>query len=218
MPHFTHALYAYCHGLFWYQSSGISLIAIPSVTWAYPPCWYCQLNTLRPRQNGCRFADNTFKCIFLNENVLILIKISLKFVPKGPINNNPALVQIMAWCRSGHKPLSEPMMVSLLTRICVTRPQWVNPLASGICGCDIKLAIFKLISRIYLEHFLWNLPSGECHKTTYRWLINIVSGNGLVLSGTSHYLSHYWWRSMSPYGITRPQRVDWEMLQIAGKP
>ena len=29
---------------------------------------------------------------FMNENVRISIKISLKFVPKGPINNNPALV------------------------------------------------------------------------------------------------------------------------------
>ena len=56
-------------------------------------------NTLRPRQNGRRFADDTFKRIFLNENVRISIKISLKFVPKGPINNNPALVQIMAWRR-----------------------------------------------------------------------------------------------------------------------
>ena len=84
------------------------------------------LNTLRPRQNGRRFADDTFKRIFLNENVTTSIKISLKFVPKGPINNNPALVQIMAWRRSGDKPLSEPMMVILLTHICVTRPQWVN--------------------------------------------------------------------------------------------
>ena len=42
------------------------------------------------------------------------------------INNNPALVQIMAWRRPGDKPLSEPMMVSLLTHICVTRPQWVK--------------------------------------------------------------------------------------------
>ena len=50
------------------------------------------LNTLRPRQNGRHFADDTFKPIFLNENVIILIKISLKFVPKGPINNVPALV------------------------------------------------------------------------------------------------------------------------------
>ena len=84
------------------------------------------LNTLRPRQNGRRFADDTFKRSFLNENVRISIKISLKFVPKGPINNNPVLVQIMAWRRSGDKPLSEPMMVTLLTHICVTRPQWVN--------------------------------------------------------------------------------------------
>ena len=68
------------------------------------------VNTLRPRQNGRHFAD-IFKCIFLNENVWISLKISLKFVPKGSINNIPALVQIMAWCHSGDKPLSEPMML-----------------------------------------------------------------------------------------------------------
>ena len=38
------------------------------------------------------FTDNIFKCIFLNEKVQILIKISWKFVPKGPIDNNQALV------------------------------------------------------------------------------------------------------------------------------
>ena len=84
------------------------------------------LNTLRPRQDGRHFPDDTFKRIFLNENVRISIKISLKFVHQGPINNNPALVQIRAWRRSGDKPLSEPMMVSLPTHICVTRSQWVN--------------------------------------------------------------------------------------------
>ena len=67
-----------------------------------------RINTLRPGQNGRRFADDTFKRIFLNENVRISIKISLKFVPKGPISNIPELVQIMAWRRSGDKPLSEP--------------------------------------------------------------------------------------------------------------
>ena len=41
-------------------------------------------------------------------------------------NNIPALVQIMAWRRPGDKPLSETMMVSLLTHICVTRPQCVK--------------------------------------------------------------------------------------------
>ena len=100
--------------------------------------------------------------IFLNENVRLLIKISLKFVPKGPINNNPALVQIMAWRRSGDKPLSEPMMVSLLTHICVARPQWVKSLhygcavdmlylyLTGVC-CSLTLLLFWFLS-VYLLH------------------------------------------------------------------
>ena len=67
------------------------------------------------------FADDTFKRIFLNENIRISIKISLKFVPKGLINNIPALVLIMAWGRPGDKPLSEPMMIRSLTHICVIR-------------------------------------------------------------------------------------------------
>ena len=84
------------------------------------------LNSLRPRQNGRHFADDIFKCSFLNENAWIPTKISMKFAPKGPINNIPALVQIVVWRRPGDKPLSEPMMVSSTTHICVTRPQWVN--------------------------------------------------------------------------------------------
>ena len=70
------------------------------------------INTLRPKHNGRHFPDNTLKPIFLNENIRISNKISFKFVPKVPINNIPALVHIMAWRRSGDKPLSEPMMVS----------------------------------------------------------------------------------------------------------
>ena len=84
-------------------------------------------NILRPRQNGHDFADDTFKRIFVNDTVRILIGISLKFVPKGPIENIPLLVQIMVWRRPGDKPSSEPMMLCLPTHICVTRPQWVNP-------------------------------------------------------------------------------------------
>ena len=60
-------------------------------------------------------------CIFLNGNVRISIDISLKCVPKGPMDHIPALVQIMAWRRPGDKPLSEPIMISLLTHICITR-------------------------------------------------------------------------------------------------
>ena len=68
------------------------------------------INTLGPWQNGRHFADDMLKCIFLNENVWIPIEISLKFYPKVPINNILALIQIMAWHRSGDKPLSQPMI------------------------------------------------------------------------------------------------------------
>ena len=55
-------------------------------------------------------ADGIFKCISLNENDIIPIQISLKLVPKGPIDNEPVLVQGTAWGRTGDKPLPEPMM------------------------------------------------------------------------------------------------------------
>ena len=102
--------------------------------------------TLRPRQNGRHFPDDIFRCIFLNENVWISINISLKFVLNGPINNIPALVQVMAWRRPGGKPLSEPVMVSLLTHICVTRPQWVNAKSVSIPWCDHGIACIHIQS------------------------------------------------------------------------
>ena len=108
--------------------------------------YYILLNILRPRQNGRHFIYAIFKWIFLNENVWIPIKISLKFVPQGPINDIPALVQIMAWRQPGDKPLSGPMMVRLPMHICVTRPQWVN------------MFVVKLCMLLLLSWFsIWNL-------------------------------------------------------------
>ena len=86
----------------------------------------CMLTHLRLRLDGRHFPDDSLKWIFLNENLWALIRISLTFVPGGPIKNIPALVQIMAWHRPWYKPLSEPMLVSLPMHICVTQPQLVN--------------------------------------------------------------------------------------------
>ena len=72
-----------------------------------------KLNILRPRQNGRHFPDEIFKCIFLDENVWISIKVSLTFVPKGPIDNIPALVQIMAWRRSVFIKTSDTILLTL---------------------------------------------------------------------------------------------------------
>ena len=58
---------------------------VKDIVWTYP-----SYNTLKQRQNGRHFADDTFKPIFLNENVRISIEISLKL--NGPISNIPALI------------------------------------------------------------------------------------------------------------------------------
>ena len=47
---------------------------------------------------------------FSNGRSCILIPISLKFVPKGPFDNKSVMVQVMAWCRAGGKPLLESLM------------------------------------------------------------------------------------------------------------
>ena len=108
----------------------------PFASWSHWPwtCWW-SVNTLRPRQDGLYFVDDVLKCIFLNENMWISLKSPLKFIPRGPFNNIPALVQIMACRRPGNKPLSESMLVFVPTHICVTRPQWV---------------------KMYLYRYIWN--------------------------------------------------------------
>ena len=108
------------------------------------PC----INTLRLRQNGQHFADDILKRIYFNENVWILIKISLKFVPRRLISSIPALVQIIAWRRPGDKPLSDPMMVWLPTHICVTQPQWVKTCCSLVIRGHVCISVHAMIRYI----------------------------------------------------------------------
>ena len=93
------------------------------------------INTLRLRHDGCQFPDDIFKYIILNENVSISIMISLKFVPKDPINNIPALVQIMAWHRPGDKSLSEAYL-TLLGHLMSSWPSDVGSLENN--NCEMK--------------------------------------------------------------------------------
>ena len=87
---------------------------------------WVSLYTLRLRQNGNQngrhFPDYIFKCIFWNENEWISIETSLKFVLKDPINNIPALFQVMAWRRPGAKPLSRVGFFP--SKTCFSRPKW----------------------------------------------------------------------------------------------
>ena len=103
------------------------------------------------------FTRRHFEMHFLNENVCIIsIEISLKFVSKAPISNVSSLFKIMAWCRLGDKPLSKPMMASLLTHICVTRPQWVELISAdkmdgGISSMTILWPWDTAINQSYID-------------------------------------------------------------------
>ena len=89
------------------------------------PIWCLSSSPLE--QNGHHFTDGIFKCIFINETFCIWIQIWLKFVPKVPIDNNPALVQIMACRRIDDKSLSEAMLTWITDAyICSVRGRWVH--------------------------------------------------------------------------------------------
>ena len=108
-------------------------IYIVSIRYTFPGSG-THVNSLRPRQNGRHVADDILKCIFLNENIWILTKISVNYVPYGLIDNMAALVQIVAWRRPGDKPLSEPMMGKFgdaYMRLSASMSQWICYLCSG---------------------------------------------------------------------------------------
>ena len=84
------------------------------------------VNTLRPRQNCRHFADDTFRCIFLNEDVWLSLKISLKFVPKVRIINIPALVQIMAVLELKLLFVFKSYWSVHYVRLCALWFRWVN--------------------------------------------------------------------------------------------
>ena len=133
------------------------------------------VNSLGPRQNRRHFEDGIVKCIFLNENEWLSLRISLKFVPKVRINNIPSLFQIMAWRRPGDKPLSGPMMVNLLTHICVTQPQWVNrrSLLSAVDQGNIDMFPICLI---FFYHITLPMSMNSLSFSTY-WSHQLMRSN-----------------------------------------
>ena len=139
-------------------------------------------NTLRPRQNCRHLSDDIFKCIFLNDKFRIPLMIWMEFVPLVRINNIPALVQIMAWRRSGDKPLSE---------------QWWS---LGLNECNLRTHVTDSVH----HHFLYNI---EMPQNTLYSKLTLVQVMTWCRPVTSHYLSHCWPRSLSLYGVTRPR---WE--------
>ena len=70
----------------------------------------------------------------LSEQIVItLFSSAYRFVSKDAIDNKSILVQVMAWCRTGDKPLPEPMWIGCLSPHAITRPQKVRG-PSCICN------------------------------------------------------------------------------------
>ena len=104
-------------------------------------------------------ADDIFKCIFLNENDRILIQISLKSVPRSPIDNKTVLVQVMAWCRTGDKPLPEPRLT-----------QFTDAYMRHYRGRWVKIFTCRGQGLICTSHpIIWLLMTWQCKKHQQRY-------------------------------------------------
>ena len=136
-------------------------------------------------------ADCIFKCIFLNENDRVPIRISLKFVPRSPVNNTPELVQV-AWHQTGDKPLSES---SSLSHIWYTP---VDELTSSLVKTCFT-AISQVLSHFQILHRAWQWYSHALCKILKwfdnwnRYYIKISQDMRFKMSscGTSYFVSQH---------------------------
>ena len=134
----------------------------------------CCFNSPPPPTPLTKYIFNIFVIIFVNEKFCILIRISMKFIPKDRIYNSSLLVQIMAWRWPGDKPLFEPMMVNLLTPICVTRSPWVNSLTCRL-GDGLQSLISNSQTHIkdiqYIPRNTHTVFALLCFVVVIHWLI-----------------------------------------------
>ena len=109
----------------------------------------CAFNTMSPRQNGRYFSYGIFTCILLKENAWISIKMSVKFVPEGPINTIPTLDYILAWPQSGDKTLSKWWHSS--TDSSIRHPNWISSVNICIVTYGIQLHHTLLKGSVWLQ-------------------------------------------------------------------
>ena len=114
----------------WLHCNGCSVldqwvrdVILGAFLYGWIPALVSVKSLISPGQNGRHVADDIFKCIFMNEKFWIWIWFFLKFVPKGPIENKWALVQVMAWYQTGDKPLPEVILTQFTDAY---QGKWVN--------------------------------------------------------------------------------------------
>ena len=91
----------------------------------------------------------------MNEKFCILIQISLKFVPKDPIDNKSVLVQVMAWRRTGDEPVSEAMLTQFTNAYAALGEIFFIPLIIIFFRITQTLVTFIYIL-IYIFIYIYN--------------------------------------------------------------
>ena len=109
------------------------------------------------------------------------MKISLKFVRRGLINNIPALVQIMVCDRPGNKPLTEPMMVILLMQICAPQLQWARRMPKDLVYMRMSLypRVLQRLGNIYTTKRR-SAHDNDVRLLRYSWCIVVSSRTTLA--------------------------------------
>ena len=101
------------------------------------------------------------------------------------------LVQIMAWCRPGDKPLSEPMMIILLTHIYVTRPPWVNSALAKL-PLNVNFGLTSFIKWPRRNLLYWSSNISYFHAPAIETIGNI---------------DYVWWSTLKTMSL-RPDQVQ----------
>ena len=76
----------------------------------------------------------------------------------------------MSWCRQGDKPLSEPMMFSLLMHICITPLQWVNWIHNNLIYCVPGIRFLRFF--LYSLQWRHNERDGVSNDQPHDCLLN----------------------------------------------
>ena len=148
-------------------------------------------------------ADNKFKCIFLNENDRILIRISLKCVPMSPIDNKPVLVQVMAWRQKGDKPLPELMLIKFTDAYMQYWGRWVNSLWPNDAIWDrdlgqhwLRRKACCLMAPSYYLNQCWLITNGAISQEVSRYSFENWAWK---IQGLGHLQVEWWQNSGSIY-------------------
>ena len=139
-----------------------------------------------------KITDDIFKSIF-NESVWISITISLKFIPKGPIDYKSALVQVMAWHRTGEKPLPESMLTKFTDAYIYTALGGNKITKSGRSFTGVWYILFSLLHfvRIHRKYSILYLTRCLSVPSYYQYWLQIIAIHPRTISQN---ISKIWWQ------------------------